>query len=235
MLLNNKGVLPRDYLLQAVWGNQGLSGSYNNLNQYISILRRAFRRLALDDIILSLPRMGGQLNPSIHILEIPDENDAPHMMVTDHSKDGALERGALHTLEPFPALRSGEKNERLRASFYYFIPGVILLLLSVLIAFYLIYSCRKLPLPVMTQLPVPVCHVNALENVQEQWRSSLAEDFIRVKEGLALPCDEHHQFFFHYTSRLKSSGLGNTLLTQCISRSGHPDGYCENYFFYNWR
>ncbi|WP_434642567.1 winged helix-turn-helix domain-containing protein [Klebsiella sp. I138] len=238
VLLDDRGVVPRDYLIETVWGSQGLTGSYNNLNQYLSILRRAFRQYGLDDIILSMPRMGVQLNPALRVIQVFDEEDD----TTSH--EGAGEQRFADTADPAPsseteALTSQRhaicSHQGLRLFFFYIVPGLFCLFSSVLILLYILHTFRSPGMPEISQLPVSECHVYALEDVKEKWKPALADDFSRVRTNLRLPCDEHNQFFFHYDSRIKSSGLGNTLLTQCTSRGDNPHGYCNNYFFYNWR
>jgi DNA-binding winged helix-turn-helix (wHTH) protein len=231
VLLDNDGVMTREFLLTHVWENQGLSGSYNNLNQYLSILRRVFRRYGLDDIIISLPRLGVQLNPDIHVSRaanapvniaeiIPPEADA--LPLTETPAAGAKVRRAA-------------KKPYVCRYCYHIVPGVILLVLSFIILFYLVDSSASSPAPYLSALPVPDCRVDALENVQNKWRPVIADDFSRVRRSLSLACNEYHHFFFYYDARLKKGGMGNTLLSQCIPRGDNPDGYCDSYFFYNWK
>lgn len=238
VLLNDRGVIPRDFLIETVWGSQGLTGSYNNLNQYLSILRRAFRQYGLDDIILSLPRMGVQLNPALSVVHVFDDEEATHINeVTDEQEpaDTAVLGPSAET-ETLPSPRHAIcSHQGLRLFFYYIVPGLFCLFSSVLILIYILHAFRSPGMSAISQLPVSECHVYALEDVKEKWKPALADDFSRVRANLRLPCDEHNQFFFHYDSRIKSSGLGNTLLTQCTSRGDNPHGYCNNYFFYNWR
>ncbi|QXX96913.1 winged helix-turn-helix domain-containing protein [Serratia marcescens] len=58
LIRNNNQVLSRDTLLTQVWEAHGQVASGNNLNNAISILRKAFSSLGEEEIIVTLPRQG---------------------------------------------------------------------------------------------------------------------------------------------------------------------------------
>lgn len=232
VLLDDRDVMTRDIVRERVWSRQVGAGSYNNLNQYLSILRRTFRQYGLDDFILSIPRVGIQLNPDIKVEQVFDEGDAPE----NDSATKVVESGFS---EPPPMLYLREKQATLngyfRIYFKYIVPGALLLSLSAFMLIYVIYEHQFLASPFLSTLPVTDCRVNSLEQVSKQGEPEIVEDFLRVRQGLSLSCDAHHHFMFYYDARIKNSGLGKTLLTQCTPRGNNPDGFCNNYFFYNWR
>lgn len=55
---NNQKSLSREFFMNELWENKGLVSSSNNLNNYISIIRRTLSSLGLDDIIKTIPRYG---------------------------------------------------------------------------------------------------------------------------------------------------------------------------------
>lgn len=55
---NNNLLVTRDQLLNDVWEEYGLKASNNNLNNYISGLRKSLSLLGEDDIIVTYPRQG---------------------------------------------------------------------------------------------------------------------------------------------------------------------------------
>ncbi|HBM3061559.1 TPA: winged helix-turn-helix domain-containing protein [Klebsiella oxytoca] len=68
ILLNSEGkLISREDLLEKAWDQYGLNGSGNNLNQYLSILRRSFSRLGCDAFIETIPRVGVRLFDSVII------------------------------------------------------------------------------------------------------------------------------------------------------------------------
>ncbi len=58
LVRNNKILISRERLLNEVWGDYGLKASNNNLNNYISMLRKAFASLGEDNIVITQPRLG---------------------------------------------------------------------------------------------------------------------------------------------------------------------------------
>lgn len=59
-LLKNQGVvLSRDEFFETVWDAYGQEASNNSLNQYLSVLRKAFRNVGLEhEIIITVPKQG---------------------------------------------------------------------------------------------------------------------------------------------------------------------------------
>ncbi|WP_434669036.1 winged helix-turn-helix domain-containing protein [Klebsiella sp. B345] len=234
-LLDHRDVMSRDAVLEKVWGSHGGAGSHNNLNQYLSILRRAFRQYGLDDIILTIPRVGIQLNPDINVERIYDGNNTQ----LNHSANRITIDSFSTSPEHQPTL-SQHKKQTSRSGYFsvyfkYIVPGALLLSLSAFMLIYILYEHQFLASPFISSLPVAGCRVNALEDVSEQAKAIISGDFLRVKDGLALHCDTQHQFMFYYDARINDSGLGKTLLAQCTARGSNPNGFCNNYFFYNWR
>lgn len=74
LVRNNNQVLSRETLLMQVWEAHGQVASGNNLNNTISILRKAFSSLGEEEIIVTLPRQGfmftaGELNTADSLAE----------------------------------------------------------------------------------------------------------------------------------------------------------------------
>ncbi|MGB8663377.1 MAG: winged helix-turn-helix domain-containing protein [Serratia inhibens] len=58
LVRNNNTLLTRDYILTHVWDDHGQTASNNNLNNYISMLRKILSSLGETDIIVTMPRQG---------------------------------------------------------------------------------------------------------------------------------------------------------------------------------
>lgn len=58
MLSENQKSLSRDYLLDRIWHDNGLSASGNNLNNYMSIIRRSLASIGLKNVIITIPKYG---------------------------------------------------------------------------------------------------------------------------------------------------------------------------------
>ncbi|HIF6626342.1 phosphate regulon transcriptional regulatory protein PhoB [Acinetobacter baumannii] len=55
---NNEKLLLRERLLNDVWVEHGLKASNNNLNNYVSSLRKSLAQFGIEDIIVTYPRQG---------------------------------------------------------------------------------------------------------------------------------------------------------------------------------
>lgn len=76
-LLQSQGdVLTRDCILIEVWDAYGLRSTNNTLNKYISDLRNIMKRIGLvDDVIITLPKVGFKISESIDI-EVIDQKES---------------------------------------------------------------------------------------------------------------------------------------------------------------
>lgn len=69
LITHHGSVLQREELLENVWDNFGLKSSNNSLNQYISVLRRNFADLGLEELaIVTVPRIGFMFNQDLEIV-----------------------------------------------------------------------------------------------------------------------------------------------------------------------
>lgn len=84
---NNNLLVTRDQLLNDVWEEYGLKASNNNLNNYISGLRKSLSLLGEDDIIVTYPRQGFKfVARTIYCIDAAQEHpDA----ITLHDGNGA--------------------------------------------------------------------------------------------------------------------------------------------------
>ncbi|ADO47868.1 winged helix-turn-helix domain-containing protein [[Enterobacter] lignolyticus] len=75
LLLQHHGqVIERDYFFQQVWTNNGAQVTNNTFYQNISLLRRAFKELGLnEDLIVTVPRVGIRLEASLQVQELDVE------------------------------------------------------------------------------------------------------------------------------------------------------------------
>lgn len=69
ILITHQGsVLAREELLEHVWDNYGLKSSNNSLNQYVSMLRRNFTDLGVEETaIVTVPRVGFMFSAELEI------------------------------------------------------------------------------------------------------------------------------------------------------------------------
>lgn len=70
MVENNDVPLSREDILNELWSKKGLTPSSNNLNNYISILRKALSSCGFPELIVTIPRHGFMFSAEID--EMPD-------------------------------------------------------------------------------------------------------------------------------------------------------------------
>lgn len=58
LVKNNNQLLTKNFILSHVWEEYGKSSSYGNLNNYISMIRKIFNAMGMNDIIVTLPKQG---------------------------------------------------------------------------------------------------------------------------------------------------------------------------------
>ncbi|AKJ41241.1 winged helix-turn-helix domain-containing protein [Pragia fontium] len=73
LIINNQKSLSRDFFMNELWESKGLVSSGNNLNNYISIIRRTLSTLGIDDIIKTIPKHGFSFEAK-HIQRFDEEH-----------------------------------------------------------------------------------------------------------------------------------------------------------------
>ncbi|WP_297203536.1 winged helix-turn-helix domain-containing protein [uncultured Pluralibacter sp.] len=69
LIMHQGSVIEREALLEHVWDNYGLKSSNNSLNQYVSMLRRNFADLGLEEAaIVTVPRTGFMFSQDLEIV-----------------------------------------------------------------------------------------------------------------------------------------------------------------------
>ena len=62
IVISEGEILTREWLLNEVWDNFGLQGSNNNLNNYLSLIRRTLVNLECENFIETIPKVGIRLS-----------------------------------------------------------------------------------------------------------------------------------------------------------------------------
>ncbi|WP_407197345.1 winged helix-turn-helix domain-containing protein [Citrobacter freundii] len=87
LLIQQQGqVIERDYFFEHVWYINGAQVTNNTFYQNISLLRRAFKELSLnEELIVTVPKVGIRLEPQLEVLEQKIEEPLSELSVT-HGK-----------------------------------------------------------------------------------------------------------------------------------------------------
>ncbi|WP_238788536.1 MULTISPECIES: winged helix-turn-helix domain-containing protein [Serratia] len=89
---HNNVLLLRERLLNEVWVEHGLKASNNNLNNYVSGLRKSLAQFGEEELIVTYPRQGFKFTArtihEINIKEEPDEreNEIAKQEITDQAR-----------------------------------------------------------------------------------------------------------------------------------------------------
>lgn len=228
VLIQNPGVITRDYVMKLVWDDNGLTSSNSNLNQYISLLRKTFRNYGINNIIVTIPKGRLEINPALSI-EILDDN-ARHplfsqLLVTDeliNIKESSPEVAEVEVR------RVSYKDNRW-AYITLFICAFGMFLLS-------FFSRNFTDHTSFTPVDHDKCDLLSTEYmINTTVKSSYITNFDKVRDKLGIICGENEQFLFYYGDKLQTNGLGRTFLAQCAKHEDNPFSYCENYFYYAWK
>ena len=208
-LLSEPGkIYDREFLLTEVWDKQGLTGSNGNLNQYISILRRHFSSLGLDDLIQTVPRIGFMINKHIKV-NVSD--------VSNYARTAT---------DLFPAEPPGKRNLYL----------VGLAFLTVCSALFCVYSLMFNAAPSEVKIVKSMykgCNINYLSpfsNYEVQKLNVVVADLL---SSHAIPCNTSNIVFFDYYKSVNSADFGRALLSVCQKGQADSALKCNSFYYYN--
>ncbi|MFT4274700.1 MAG: winged helix-turn-helix domain-containing protein [Pantoea sp.] len=226
LIKRREEVCTREYLLSEVWDRYGLTGSDNNLYQYISMLRRSLAGLGCSNAILTVPKTGFRLNPEVTCEDITEAS------VSTLSHEGATDalphpgrNGVVSAPGFFSLLFSF-----LSRQYVYII--VFIFSLSAVFFYFTHYTPSETD-PVSVQLPEG-CTVTYLQDIDGDDMKELNTDIRRFMNGHGLLCNKNRTVVFdNYRSEAEKE-YGRTLLAYCQSGAGGKFTRCDNYYFYNW-
>jgi len=225
MLIQNPGVITRDYVMQKVWDDNGLVSSNSNLNQYISLLRKKFRYYGIENIIVTIPKGRLEIDPSLKI-ELLDNNLLHPSPPSSQARETALVLDLVDNIQESSTLKN---NHWMYTAWVLFAGAGILMMIS------LLFDPRGGSIK-LNALEVPGCELFSTENMTNLTvKNSYIDNFEKVKNKLSLTCADNERFLFFYGDKLHTQGLGRTFLAQCAKNKDNPFSYCENYFYYSWK
>lgn len=222
-MIQHPGVISRDTVMQRVWDDNGLMSSNSNLNQYLSILRKAFRQYGIENVIVTVARGRLEINPELTIEVIDDSLLHPVMQASENEPP-------VETA-PQPALVAAPNHER----YWGYAGGAISLLAIALIGWSWSHNGSLTPLTLtpVAQEPIEVLSTDTMIN--PRMRENYLKNFIAVKEYKKIKYDKDERFLFFYGDKLQSNGLGRTFLAHCAKHQDNSFSYCDNYFYYSWK
>lgn len=222
-MLQNPGVISRDTVMQRVWDDNGLMSSNSNLNQYLSMLRKAFRRYGIENVIVTVARGRVEINPDL-LIELIDD-------ALLHPVVHASENAPSNEAAPDPAPANNISHDR-----HWGYAGAAVSLLAIALfgwSWASGDSLKPITFTPLAQEPAEVFSTDIMIN--PRMRENYLRNFMAVKDKKEIKYDKDERFLFFYGDKLQSNGLGRTFLAHCAKHQDNAFSYCDNYFYYSWK
>jgi DNA-binding winged helix-turn-helix (wHTH) protein len=226
MLVSHHGsILQRDELLDSVWDAHGLRASNNSLNQYISVLRRNFADLGVEEmVIVTIPTVGFMFSKDI---PVATEDSPAHVSVSrpmnSHSEPtGVAMKEGVESEQPekkSPVIRKGA------------ILSALLLLVAVNVGLFM-YMLPKTPqfeprylLGAVDTCPVytfyPTTHIN-----QQKYMELVKKSMARAN----FHCKPETDIFFKIEDLALEQQQATMFIATCSRRKENKFAGCRSYF-----
>lgn len=225
LLITKQGqLITKEEFLIKVWDDYGRIGSSHTLNQYLSVLRKIFRKHLNKKGIVTISKQGYMLSPDIVISTVDVQYKATSELNNDHD--------TLPVTEPSHPTQVIEKTKaretRLNSSTKHTLFYATLTLMAITLAWWLptrFNSSPKIdifPLGMVGQCPVFSFSRNKDEK-QKKESMEMVKEHISIYE---LTCTEHASFYFYSNENdtLKEKG-SYSMLTRC-ARADVIDDEC---------
>lgn len=234
-LLDSDGeILARDTLLTEVWDKYGLRGSNSNLNQYLSIVRRALASYGCDNLIITIPKIGIRINTDINIERRP----APEIIV---APDPAAEPTSENSLaDSPPATRvtpvvAAPPATRVRHSHRLLFTLLVAMVLLFAGGYYWFTLAGGGDNPSATVRLDGGCEVVILQGLDDIERHTLNKQIQQIMTENKQPCDSSRRFYFDRHTSFSTQNFGRTILSSCkLNSRGHIIS-CANFYYLDWR
>lgn len=233
-LLNSGGeILSRDTLLTEVWDRYGLRGSNSNLNQYLSLLRRALAAYGCQNLIMTLPKIGIRLNPEIRIVRQTAQPVAVSDIAPEPVAGTDSEVPPDNVTAPEPSLAPVEKPMRRTRQL-----SVALILLAIFIvafSFYIfIHPAQKNS--GLTTVPLAGgCEAVLLKGLDVVERESIDQQILQMLRENNQSCSAGRRIYFDKNTAFTTTNYGRTMLSACnLDERGHIIS-CDNVYYLDWR
>lgn len=197
---NNRKLLLREQLLNDVWVDYGLKASNNNLNNYVSGLRKALAQCGAEEIIVTYPRQGFQFNAK-SIREI-DESHEKYRNIID---DGAE-----------PLIISSPENKTVG-----FQRSLKRLAMVITICFVLLLSAKPYQQLINANMnplgKYDLCQIYSMNS-----RSDALPKIIKLIQYASFNCRIKADVYYYDSIRDDISQQDKELLTFCPRKTGSP-------------
>lgn len=200
--------LTREYLLETVWDKHGLHASGNNLNQYVSILRRNLSLLGCHELIITLPKLGFRLNAAISIEILETDSVSP---------------------EPSPSLvMSSGHFQRL-----FFIGSIIITLLTGVAIGFFYYNDANNGETVLHEQHSG-CDIYYLKDISDDEKKEALIKIMSIMKDNGIQCKKNDVVIYNSEASLSDNVDSREVLSWCHAGKDRVVISCDNFYRYRW-
>ncbi|CAG8924518.1 UNVERIFIED_ORG: DNA-binding winged helix-turn-helix (wHTH) protein [Pantoea allii] len=235
-LLNSQGeILARETLLTEVWDKYGLRGSNSNLNQYLSILRRALAAYGCENLIITIPKIGIRLNTDIKI----ERESSPAFVVTEVQSDEEPAESAVSSQDS-PAIRPDPVMEdkvvkKSGLSVRQVIFVLMLMLLGSAFWYFTISEPAEKNSSMSTIELQGGCEAVIVQGLDVFEQKSLDKQILEILKENNQSCVPGRRIYFDKNTSFTTTNYGRTILSACnLNSRGHIIS-CDNFYYLDWR
>lgn len=239
-LLKNQGVvLSREEFFETVWDANGHEASNNSLNQYLSVLRKAFRNVGLEhEIIITVPKQGFLIKVDVEYdeedllalerhfdtsTEISAEPDTLNLNVSMTGVEVVQEKQLTDENPPVKALK---QNKFLFSNGHYWLKASTIFILICTIAFAYQYwpsSSKVIPTVLLHTIgKVDTCPVFTFYESSEEMLQTKMDIARKMTIDHKLPCIPNAIYIFQPDDMFVYNQKGHVLLSRCTTRKNDP-------------
>ncbi|AMG56712.1 winged helix-turn-helix domain-containing protein [Pantoea vagans] len=236
-LLNSEGeILSRDTLLTEVWDKYGLRGSNSNLNQYLSILRRALAAYGCENLIITIPKIGIRLNTEIKIeRESSLAFTVPEFKYEIVSAESAISAQESQTIPPDQVMPDNVIKKspfNVRQAIFAFI---ILMFLGGALWYITSAAPTAKNFSSNTIKLQGGCEAVIIQGLDVLEQKSLDKQILEILKENNQACVPGRRIYFDKNTAFTTKDYGRTILSACnLNSSGHIVS-CDNFYYLDWR
>lgn len=236
-LLNSQGeILARETLLTEVWDKYGLRGSNSNLNQYLSILRRALAAYDCENLIITIPKVGIRLNTEIKIEREPPPAFVMAGIHTDEMP-AESEAGGQNSvaLSPDPVIADKIVKKPYLTFRQVIFVFIILILLGYAFWYYVASESAEKDTSMTTVKLEGGCEAVIIQGLDVFEQKSLDKQILEILRENNQSCVPGRRIYFDKSTLLTPAGYGRTILSACNLNSSGRIVSCDNIYYLDWR
>ncbi|MDQ9127093.1 winged helix-turn-helix domain-containing protein [Serratia fonticola] len=234
LIMKNDQSLSREHLLDIIWHNNGLSASSNNLNNYISIIRRSLSSIGLNNVIITIPKYGFSFHAK-NIITVGAPLVISHEEIID--KDNTQDECEIHYIDA-PLEKYKSRSAGVKLKWISFLSCLISLLLIALYAYYPYYLGMPKSAMEKYQGKYENCEIYAIWNGQRVFYSmdSISTEIKDLIDRKIISCRLESKIYLYKSATSDELPFAShrVVISQCpndkqaICRNIHKDMVSDN-------